>query len=215
MDPFTLLQLGGTAVNVIGRLMGSSSAEEGSRIQADAFRTQAQIGDLNAELLGKQADVAAMGVDFAAGKERIALGKIAESGRQTLASQRSYFAGGNTDPTFGSPLLVQAITAGRVATDMEITKANFAIDKANALSTEASLRGQAAGAAGKAQNARLSASLADMKGDSDSMAGYFGAATALLSGASGLFKGFGGFGGSTGGGSSGGGFSLQTTGGLY
>lgn len=212
MDPFTLLALGGTAVNVIGKLMGSSSEKaidlnkaSAFDVNAQAYDTRGMVDDLNAKLLGGQADVAGLGVDFAASKERQALGKIAESGRQTLATQRSYFAGGNLDPTFGSPLQLQAVTAGRISTDMEITKASFAIDRANALTTEANLRGQAAGAAGSAVTdsysaaaARLSAASERSKGDADMTAGYLGAGTALLSGLSTAGKGSGLFGGSGG-----------------
>src|ERR1700694_4491866 len=134
MDPFTLLAAAGTAVNVIGKLMGSSSSSAIDALQAQAYQKQGQIGDLNASLLSEQADVAHQGIDFAASKEASTIGKITEAGRATLAAQRSYFAGGNLDPSFGSPLLVQAMTAGRVATDIGVAKASFAIDKANTLS---------------------------------------------------------------------------------
>jgi hypothetical protein len=219
MDPISLAMLASAGVNAVGKLMGSSSAvamdrlqQQGFRLQQKSFETQAGVYDtrvgidnLNTDILNKQADVAGLGVEFAASKERQALGHIAQTGAETLAAQRSYFAGNNLDPTFGSPLLVQAMTAGRISTDMDIVKASFAIDRANALSNEATLRGQATGSAGQtltdilnAGNARLSAAGADlnaqgagMKADADNMAGWLGAASALLSGAS-AFKGGGG-----------------------
>ncbi len=231
MDPFTIASLVGTGINVIGKLMGSSSAAAMDRAQSQAYQSQAQgydiqaagldtqakvydtragIDALNTDLLNQQGDIAGMGVDFAASKERLALGRIAEAGRQTLSAQRSYFAGNNLDPTFGSPLLAQAMTAGRVATDMDLAKTSFAIDKANALSNEATLRGQAAGSAGQglsdllsgsatrisasatrqnAATARISADMSLQKADADTQAGFFGAASALLSAAPSL-KGF-------------------------
>lgn len=196
MDPFTIAALVGTGVNAIGKLMGGASSSAMDRIQQQGYETQAKVFDtrvgidsLNTDLLGKQADIAGMGVDFAGSKEREQLGKIEEAGRQTLSAQRSYFAGNNLDPTFGSPLLVQAMTAGRVATDRDLAVTSFAIDKANALSNEATLRGQQAGSVGQglsdmlsASAARLSAAGAGMKADADTTAGYFGAATAMLSG---------------------------------
>ena len=100
-----------------------------------------------------------------------------------MAAQRSYFAGGNLDPSFGSPLVVQATMAGRISTDMDLAKTSFAVDKANALSNEATLRGQAAGSAGQALNALLGQSGAVLKSSADLTAGYLGAATSLLSGA--------------------------------
>lgn len=182
MDPFTLAMVAGTGVSAIGKLMAGASSSAMDQVQAKAYGVQAQTAQTNTGILNEQADAADMGVDFAASKEREQLGKIAEAGRQTLSAQRSYFAGNNLDPTFGSPLLVQAMTAGRISTDMDLAKTSFAVDKANALSNEASLRGQAAGSAGQALNALLGQSGALMKSDADLTAGYLGAATSLLSG---------------------------------
>lgn len=194
MEPFTFAMLASTGINALGKLFGGKSASEADMAQAANFDRRAQISDLNAMLYGSQADVAHLGVDFAASKERVELGKIFEVGRQTLEAQRSYFAGNHLDPSFGSPLLVQAITAGRVATDADLAKASFAIGKANALTTEANLRGQAYSATLQSQSDRASASALRDKADDDFLSGIFGAGTALLSGASSMFG--GGFGGS-------------------
>lgn len=182
MDPFTLALLGSTAVNVVGKIFGGKAAGEADLAQASSFDSRARLDDFNAMLYGTQADTAHLGVDFAASKERTELGKIFEAGRQTLETQRSYFAGGNLDPTFGSPLLVQAITAGRVATDADLAKASFAIDKANALTTEANLRGQSYAATLQGESDLSSASGLRKKSGSDEIAGWLGAGTALLSG---------------------------------
>ncbi len=196
MDPFTLAMMASTGINAVGKLFGGFAAKDADLAQAGNYDKRAEISDLNAMLYGSQADVAHLGVDFAASKERVELGKIFESGRQTLETQRSYFAGGNLDPTFGSPLLVQAITAGRVATDADLAKARFAIDKADALTTEANLRGQSYSATLQAQSDRASADALRKKADNDVLAGIFGAGSALLSafsggGSSGLFGGGG------------------------
>jgi hypothetical protein len=182
MDPFTMaLAAAGNGINAVGKLLGAASSSTIATMQADNFRGRERLDNLNA-------DIARMGVDFAAAKERTELNKVAEAGRQTLSAQRHYFAGGNLDPTFGSPLLVQAMTAGRVATDMDIVKANFAIDKANAQTAEAGYREQA-------RSDLVSAQMYDMKADSDLMAGVFGAAQSLLSfGSSAAGGGGGGFG---------------------
>lgn len=194
MDPFTLAMLAGTGISAIGKLMAGASASAMDKLQAQAYGVQAKTAQTNTDLLNKQADVAGMGVDFAASKERGQLGQIAEAGRQTLAAQRSYFAGGNLDPTFGSPLVVQAMTAGRISTDMDLAKTSFAVDKANAMSNEASIRGQATGSAGQALNALFGEAGAKMKSSADMTAAYFGAASSLLGGA-GASGGAGGFGG--------------------
>ncbi len=193
MDPFTLAMIASSGVSAIGKLMAGASSSAMDKLQAQAYGVQAQTSETNTGILNEQADVAGLGVDFAASKEREQLGQIAEAGRQTLSAQRSYFAGNNLDPTFGSPLLMQAMTAGRISTDMDLAKTSFAVDKANALSNEASLRGQAAGSAGQALTSLMNQSSALMKSSADLTAGYLGAATSLLSGAAGVAKGGGSF----------------------
>lgn len=182
MDPFTLAMVAGTGLNVFGKLMSGSSSSAIDKMQAQAYGARADAAKLNVDLLNSQADVAHEGIGYAASKERETLGKIAEAGRTTLAAQRSYFAGGNLDPTFGSPLLVQSLTAGRIKTDMGLAETSFAIDKANVLSNEANIRGQAAGQAATALSSIYSMKAMNEKADADLMAGYFGAGTALLSG---------------------------------
>jgi len=192
MDPFTIAMMASTGLNAIGKLMGGASSSAMDAVQANAYGVQAGVARTNTDLLNSQADVAGMGVDFAASKENATLGKIAEAGRQTLSAQRSYFAGNNLDPSFGSPLLAQALTAGRISTDIDLAKTSFAIDKANALGNEAALRGQAAGSAGQALTSLYGQLGAMMKGSSDMTAGILGAGSALLSGVTGMAKG-GGF----------------------
>ena len=189
MDPLTIMTLVSTGLNVAGKLMGGASSQAITTYQADAYGTQARTAQTNTDILNEQADVAGMGVDFAASKERQQIGAIAEAGRKTLSAQRSYFAGNNLDPSFGSPLLTQALTAGRITTDINLAQSSFAIDKANALSNEASLRGQAAGSAGQALTSLYSQMGAKMKGDADSTAAMLGAGSALLSGAASIAKG--------------------------
>ncbi len=151
----------------------------------------------NVDLLKDQAAIAAGGVQLAYAAGRVQEGRILQQGRETMSSQRVYFAGNNIDPTFGSPLLAQAMTASRVASDVDLTRANTEIAAAGALTKSANIMGQAAGAAGrvvgdigtqlsstlsaKSSEARA-ASLRDKAG-SDETAGWIGAATSLLSGA--------------------------------
>lgn len=189
------LSLIGAGVNAAGRLQASASQVAIDRLQSQAylsqsagFNSQADLAKTNTGILNEQADAAAGGYEIAASKEKQALAAIAEKGRQTLASQRSYFAGNHLDPSFGSPLLTQTITAGRVATDMDLAKASYAVDRANVSSNIATLRGQAAGASAQhlsllqsSLNALYGAEGATMKAGSDAQAGMFGAATALLS----------------------------------
>ncbi|MDN3278782.1 hypothetical protein QWJ07_31285 [Frankia sp. RB7] len=165
---FPWLLAASAGVNAVGKLMSGVSSSAMDALQAKNYDARAALDDTNAEIAG-------MGVDFAASKEKTELGKIAEAGRTALASQRSYFAGSNLDPSFGSPLLVQGQTAGRIQTDINIAEASFAIDKANALTSKAGYQSQGA-------SDLLSASLARYKGDADMTAGVLGAGSALLSG---------------------------------
>lgn len=177
---FPWLMAASAGVNAVGKLMSGASQSAMDALQAKQYDNRAALDDTNAEIAG-------MGVDFAASKEKTELGKIAEAGRSTLAAQRSYFAGSNLDPSFGSPLLVQGQTAGRIQTDINIAETSYAIDKANALTSKASYQSQSA-------SDLLSASMARYKGDADMTAGVLGAASALLSGLSGSPGGGGGFG---------------------
>ena len=196
MDPFTMALLAaGTGANAIGKLMAGASSKALTGIQARAAETGATTANASADILDKQADVAEMGVDFSWAKARTQIGRIEEQGRVTLAGQRSYFAGNNLDPTFGSPLLVQAITAGRVASDVDLTKAGAAIEAADAETRASTIRAQAAGQRGQALNQFYTAASAKMKGDADLTAGYLGAATAILSGAASMSSGGGAGGG--------------------
>lgn len=195
MDPFTLALMGaGSAVNALGKLLGGSSSKALMGIKADIAGVNAGVANTNADLLDTQAEIAGMGVDFAWAKAKTQIGRIQETGRQTLASQRSYFAAGNLDPTFGSPLLVQALTAGRVQSDIDLTEANASVEAADARTRQASIRAQAAGQRGSALGQLYEQAAAKMKGDADMTAGVLGAATSFLSfggavGRSGLFDG--------------------------
>lgn len=198
MEPFTMaLMAAGTGANMIGKLMGGASSKAMSAITSQIHGNNAGIANSNADTLDTQADIADMGVDFSWSKAKTQISRIEEQGRQVLSSQRSYFAGNNLDPTFGSPLLMQAITAGRVQSDIDLTKAGAAIEAADARTRAANIRAQSAGQRGNALTSLYQQAGAQMKGDADMTAGYLGAATAFLSGATSFATGggFGSFGG--------------------
>lgn len=198
MDPFTLaLSAAGTGISALSKYLGGVSSKALTGLSAQFAGINADLANSNADTLDTQADIAAMGVDFSWSKAKTQIARVTEQGRQTLASQRSYFAGNNLDPTFGSPLLVQAITAGRVQSDVDLTKAEAAIGAADARTREANIRAQAAGQRGNALGQLFQQAGALMKGDADMTAGMLGAATSFLqfgafAGKSGLFDGGGG-----------------------
>lgn len=188
MDPFTLAALG-SGVNALGKLLSGASSNAISKLQSQVYEVNAEVGKTNADILSKQADVAELGEGFAWAKGRVQQARIEDAGRQTLASQRSFFAGNNLSASFGSPLLIQALTAGKVQTDVDLTRAGAAIEAANAKSTAANIRGQAAGQQANSLSNLVSSIGARIKGNADLTAGFLGAGTALLSGASSFSKG--------------------------
>lgn len=227
MDPITIaLAVAGSAVKAFGAVKAGAASYENSLRQAEGYDTQLEVSDVNAgiqrrnagqqnfaaDILTTQADVADLGVDFAWSKARNNIAKVQDQGREVLAAQRSSFAAGNLDPTFGSPLLAQAITAGRIAADVDIIEAGAAIEAADAVTRAANIRfsaaGQRANAATSLNNelgidlnkkVLLQSKLSALKkGEADLDAGYIGAASAFLQGASSLSGGFSG-GGSSGG----------------
>jgi hypothetical protein len=153
-----------------------------------------------------------MGEDFAFAKARLQKGRISEQGRVTLAAQRAEFSSRNVDPAFGSPLLTQALTASRVAQDLDLTDAGAAVEAADARTRKAGLLGQAAGAQGQVVSslgAKYGAELTAgskygkaralfSRSNDDVTAGVLGAATSLLSGAAKMGAGSGGAGGTAG-----------------
>jgi hypothetical protein len=189
-SPF--LDLVGSGFSAIGKLQAASQAAGLDKIQAQIYATNAGIDQGNAASLESQATVAAGGEGVAAAEGNLNVARIQEQGRQVLAQQRSYFSSTNVDPTYGSPLLTMARTASRVASDVDIARASAAISSANAQASSASLLTSAAGQQGQALGALLQESGAKQKEQSDMVAGFFGAATALLSGTSSAFSSFGG-----------------------
>lgn len=192
MDPFTIATLASAGVNAIGKLMSGASSSAMDKLQSQIYGINAGISENNVSSLESQATVAAGGAGVAAAEGNLTVGRIQTQGAATIAAQRNYFASSNVDPTYGSPLLTMARTAGRVASDVDIARAGAAISAANAKASGASLMMQAAGQQGQALGSLLNEAGADMKSSSDTMAGYFGAATALLSGGAAAYKGSGG-----------------------
>lgn len=175
MDPFTIAALAGAGIGAIGKLMSGVSSSALDRLQSQIYGVNAGISEQNATNLEGQAKVAA-------DEGNLDVSRIETQGAETLAKQRNFFTSSNVDPTYGSPLLTMARTAGRVASDVDIARASAALNSANDLT-------QAAGQQGQALGSLLNQAGANMKSSSDMMAGVFGAATSLLSGVGSLAKG--------------------------
>jgi hypothetical protein len=123
-DPFTLMALGGSAVSAVGSVTGGIQANNGAGITADFLQHNAAIQSGNADLalgnvdiLKKQADVMRESGDVARARARVALAKTQDQGDAVSGAQIAHFASSNLDPTSGSPLLLQLLTASRVKGD--------------------------------------------------------------------------------------------------
>jgi hypothetical protein len=201
MYPVTLgLLMAGTAVNAFGKISAGANSLQHALDMAPLYDANVTTSNLNADMLSDQADVAGMGVDFAWSKARKKIADLQDKGREVIAAQRSYFSAGNLDPSFGSPLLAQAITAGRVATDVDMIEAGAKIEEADALTRKANLLTQSAGQRGNALTQLYQKLSTIAKGNADMEAGFFGAASTLLSAGYAASTG-GAFGGGSGGGS--------------
>jgi len=165
-DPTAIIGLAGGATQIAGQVMRGRQASDLSGLQA-------RIGQVNADSLNTQADIALEGVDLAFAKERVVDARISREGDAALSAQTNLTTARHFDPTFGSPLVLQAFTAGQVKADLDIARAGAEIEAADAYARSASLRGAALGALGNVYGAQL-------RGSAAQMASYFGAGTAFL-----------------------------------
>lgn len=203
MDPFTIgLAMASTALSAGGKLFGAASQAKADTAEGGMLLQQSDLYGLNAEtakhnvgILTTQAEIAGMGEDFAYAKARLQKGRIIEKGRETLSAQRAEFSSRNLDPTFGSPLLTQALTAGRVAQDIDLTDAGAAVEAADAKTRKSGILNQAAGAQGQVVSsigqqltAATKARALFTKSNDDVTAGVIGAASSLLSGGASMGK---------------------------
>jgi hypothetical protein len=170
MDPMmAALALGSTALTAIGKL-GSGYAA------SDADKFQAMIADKNAQLLTEKAKAEAAEGTLATDEATLQQSRTIEAVKRTIGSQTSRFTGSNLDPTMGSPLLLAGFTAAQGEMDLALEGAKGTLGVASALGQSAGTMAAAAGEKGKSASFNIDAS-------QQVMAGWLGAGTALLSGA--------------------------------
>lgn len=171
MDPLTIMMLGSTALSAIGKL---GAGFQGSSID----EMQQKIAQQNADLLVSRAKLEAESGQLAFAQGGLEASRTAAQIQRTLGGATAHFAASNLDPTVGSPLLVEGFSAGQGATDLALIAARASMGNAQAL-------GKAAGSMAEAAGAQGQAAAFGMKATSDVMAGYFGAASSILSGLAG------------------------------
>lgn len=203
-DPISALTAGaGAVLNIAGGALKSEGALAGAaakaqdyvanaqfaQLQAQAFGQQSDVATSNLELLKTQAQAVRENVSIAEAKGRLDESRIADVGDKTERAQVVRYAYSNIDPSFGSPLVLAAKTAGDVATDINLTRAATGIAKAQALTQVANVEQQAFGVAENAVTSRQNALLSLQRVttfskdvDSAATAGRIGAGAAMLSG---------------------------------
>lgn len=169
------MAIAGAATSAVGSLargaQGASNAEEQGRIAAG-----------NTALLKTKAETEALGADLAYAKGTLEDSRTRDAIARALGGETAHYAASNLDPTSGSPLLLQAFSATQGQIDINLIHARAGIEAAAAHSRAAGTLAEAAGSAGQELSIK-------MKGDQDMLAGYFGAATSLLSAGSKMFGG--------------------------
>jgi hypothetical protein len=155
-DPLTALAAGSTGLSAISKLSAGFQSSD--------------LAGFNADLLTQVAQTQAKGVqlDYAKGALQEARTRVQVG--ETEGSETATFGARHLDPTSGSPLFMQGYTAAQGEGDINIIRAQTGLDAANRLRSAANTMSQAASY--------------KIKSGQDLMAGYFGAGTALLSGAS-------------------------------
>lgn len=165
-----LLAIGSAGVAAGGSIIGGMRGSQAARLQAEIARGNTELLVRQAEVQRGEAGLARTRGAFEETRQRTALGHV-------LGGQAAHFGGSGLDANSGSPLLLAAATAAQGEVDAGLIRAQSSLDAASALGRAAGTLNQAAGQAGQAYASA-------QKGDDAMLAGIFGAATAMLSGAS-------------------------------
>lgn len=152
--------------SVVSGIEGSSSAQ-----------INAKIASSNADTAEKQASVKRLEAKNATAKAGYDEAKLRQEVDKTLGQAKTYYASRNLDPAYGSPLLVQGLTAAQGEVDAQIVRAQGQSDRASALSEAASYDASAA-------TSRWQAVASEQQSNLSLLSGVFGAATTLLTSAS-------------------------------
>ena len=141
----------------------------GLNVGATLFKAGGSLveGGLNSAAQLRAAAIARGNADIAQRRGVLRENQIRRNVDQVLNNQTAHFAAAGVDPTFGSPLYLLAASAAAGEVDARLSRADTAAEVAGFLSQ---------------------ASAADNAASADRFAGYFGAGTALLTGAAKVFS---------------------------
>lgn len=168
---------------------------EFSQLQAQDFGQRSEVASSNLDLLRTQAAAARLNIPIVEAKGRLQEARLVEQGDRVESAQVVHFAYSNIDPSFGSPLVLAAKTAGDIQTDVNLNRAATGIAKAQALTQVANIEQQGLGMAEEAVTSRQNALLTIKRGQTyagdvsgAARAGQIGAAAGFLSGVEGAFN---------------------------
>lgn len=176
----------GTALQAGGKLWAGFAGSNMEKIQSDILMA-------NSRLYSTQSETALLDEGLSFTKGAFQQGRIAQKVTATEGAETGGFAARNIDPRYGSPLVMQMITAQQGENDKALVGAQAQLEASNAVARAATIKNKAASSAWGAYSA-------EVKGFNDMVAGVMGAATSILGGSSGAWD-FGGGGGSSSGGS--------------
>lgn len=131
-DPITLMAAaaGGKIAQGIGGFMSGNLSSE--------------MASNNAKLLGVQAQIAGGNADLAVTRGNYDEFLARRKGASVLATEKNIYAGGNVDPSYGSPLATQGYSASQIETNAQLIRAKMMGERADALTQEANIEGQSA-----------------------------------------------------------------------
>lgn len=144
-DPFSIISMIGAGIKGIA----SSSAHQ----------QQAELAEANARMLAIQAEIAEEKGMLALVRGAYDQVLVRRKGGQVMAQQTAAAAGGNVDPSFGTPMLLQGFSAAQVEVDAGLIHAAALGERADALSAAANLQARSASEVWRARAERTASTL--------------------------------------------------------
>lgn len=161
------LMVGSAAVSAAGSLYAGAGASRVGMMQAE-------IANNNTKILKDQADIARENAKIALKRGAGEAYRVDAAVTQAVDSQTAHFGAVHLDPTVGSPLALAASSIAQGEIDKGLIRAHATADAAGAFVKGAQYQAEAA-------TSSWQAAAALERGEQAKVAGYFGAATAILS----------------------------------
>lgn len=171
---------GGGILSSISAIRSGYSTKAFDDLQATILGDNAGTLRQQAGLIDSEASTAELGVDVALAKGRYQEGQVRYAARQTEATQQHWYASSNLDPSYGSPLLHEALTSAQAETDVGMVRASSMMEAADAKTRVANLYAQKVGLIGQAGSDDVNAMVARLKGSDAVTGGYFSAGAQFL-----------------------------------